>query len=167
MTSNSLSTSADLQPRGLFRGRRAPTTRGGANPHSDARPACANGVVFPRGAGPRRGAPHRRTALEFWQGLFAAHGYTPFDPVRPGFQLTASLSLRIATTSYSTCRGSAGGGHTQLRAFQIPDDRPVPERASLSWQLRCGVIRQLPRPAVEALAATKHAVVRARRRQYP
>ena len=127
-------------------------------------------MVLFSAAVPGQGGEHHinEQPLEFWRGLFAAHGYTAFDPVRPGIQYNGVVEPWYRYNTLLYLSGATRGEATaELRAFHIPDDRPVPERAPLYWRLRCGVIRQLPRPAVEALAATKHAVVRARRKQYP
>lgn len=97
--------------------------------------------------------------LDFWRGLFRAHGYRAFDAFRPTLAPYSEVEpwYRYNVLLYVR-EGLVAGLPSSVRATEIADDRRIPDVSSPVFRLRKLVLAQLPRPVVTALARTKHRV---------
>jgi hypothetical protein len=102
---------------------------------------------------------------DYWRAKFLARGYQCFDALRPLIVADGEIEpwYRYNTLIFANAPGamrlSAEAGGTR-----IDDDEGASDVAPLSWRLRRAVLRRLPRPAIEGLAAVVHRVALARRR---
>jgi SAM-dependent methyltransferase len=103
--------------------------------------------------------------LEYWRGKFARRGYAAYDPFRPLLRNTFEVEpwYRYNLLLYASPAGEAKLTK-KARSTRLAEGTPIPEIAPPSWRFRNLILRQLPRPAIEALARIKHQVVRATRR---
>ena len=76
--------------------------------------------------------------------VFEDAGYSGATLERPGLERVRDL---------------AAEGQIQAVLVYAPD-RAVPQYASLSWRLRCGLVRLIPPRLVHALAQRKHKLIR-------
>ena len=105
--------------------------------------------------------------LSFWQDLFAAQGYAPFDCVRPPLKDAPDVEnwYRYNTILYVNDAGRAGLPEDVL-ATEIPTGAQVENRGHLAWKLRRFVVSFLPRAVVTWIAQMRAAMlVRRARRQ--
>ena len=95
--------------------------------------------------------------LDFWRGLFRAHGYRAFDAFRPGLAGLADVEpwyrynvlLYVRNDKVPALSGD-------VRQSEIPEGRAVPDVSSPLFRVRKLVLSKLPRPVVTAMARTKH-----------
>jgi Methyltransferase domain len=98
--------------------------------------------------------------LAFWQGLFAAQGYTAFDCVRPGLKDDGDVEnwYRYNTILYANEAGRKTLPQEVL-ATEIPAGTPVQNRGHLTWRLRRVVVSFLPRGVVTKIAQMRAAML--------
>ncbi|HEX4006021.1 MAG TPA: glycosyltransferase 87 family protein [Acidobacteriaceae bacterium] len=93
----------------------------------------------------------------YWRGLFAEHGYAPFDFLRPLLRDAAGVepwyrhnTLLYAAPSHID-RLPAG-----LSATRVADDRPIPDVSSFPYRVRTRILAPLPVSWLSRLAVLKH-----------
>jgi SAM-dependent methyltransferase len=99
---------------------------------------------------------------DYWRAKFLSRGYQCFDAVRP--QILADREIE-PWYRYNMLLFANDEGQKRLSA-QARETRlsgGVHDLAPLSWKLRRTILRWLPRPAIEALAALVHRLALARR----
>jgi len=98
--------------------------------------------------------------LAFWQGLFAARGYTAFDCVRPALKDAGDVEnwYRYNTILYVNEAGRKGLPDAVL-ASEIAREDQVQNRGHLAWRLRRGVVSFLPRDTVTRIAQMRAAML--------
>lgn len=96
--------------------------------------------------------------LHYWQDLFALHGYTAFDCVRP--QLADSKEVepwyRYNTILYVNEAGRAGLPEEVL-ASEVPSGTLVQNGGDVLWRMRRGIVQHLPQGVVTQIAQTRAA----------
>lgn len=105
--------------------------------------------------------------LAFWQGLFAAQGYTAFDCVRPVLKDDDEVEnwYRYNTILYANEAGRENLPQEVL-ATGIPAGVQVQNRGHMMWKLRRFVVSFLPRGVVTQIAQMRAAMlVRRAKRQ--
>ncbi|WP_338045789.1 GtrA family protein [Parasedimentitalea marina] len=104
--------------------------------------------------------------LSFWQDLFASHGYTPFDCVRPQLKGTAGVEpwYRYNTVLYANAAGR-DGLPAEVIACEIPVGQKVPLAGSLGWRMRRGIVSLMPRGLVTKFAQVRAAYLTNRARK--
>jgi len=90
---------------------------------------------------------------EFWRGLFAHHGYLPFDCVRPriGHIATVPFWYRYNILMYVS-RNHIEDLDASARACQLPEDSAIPDVAPLSFRIRRALLRRLPIGVINRLS---------------
>ena len=103
---------------------------------------------------------------EFWRGLFAQHGFVPFDFIRP---LVAGSGDVEPWYAYNTLlyvhRASIDALPEEVRTARVLEKDRIPAVAPLSYRIRCALLKPLPVWLVSWLAVLKHRLVVARRGQ--
>jgi SAM-dependent methyltransferase len=101
--------------------------------------------------------------VRYWVAKFRALGFDAFDFLRARIQNRSDVEPWYR---YNTLLFANSTGQTRLPADVVAaalrPDVPIPNYASISWRLRCGMIQMLPSSVVHALAQFKHKLVRAR-----
>lgn len=116
-------------------------------------------VILFSAAPPGQGGEHHvnEQPLDFWVERFAAHGYAPFDAIRPALRGAVEIEPWYR---YNTLVLANGAGADRLspavRATRLAVGSTVPVCAPFAWRLRCAILRRLPRPVVEAMARLRH-----------
>ena len=104
--------------------------------------------------------------LEFWRGLFAQHGFVPFDFIRP---LVAGSGEVEPWYAYNTLlyvhQASIDGLSDEIRHARVQDRDRIPAVAPVAYRIRCALLKPLPVWAVSRLAVLKHRLIVARRGQ--
>lgn len=102
---------------------------------------------------------------EFWHALFAEHGYAPYDCVRPQILGNRAVEPWYAYNSILYVRSDrAASLDAEVRVTRVPDGRPIPNVAPLSFRLRAALLRPLPISIVTRLAVARHRFALARQR---
>ncbi|OUS37426.1 hypothetical protein A9Q94_05805 [Rhodobacterales bacterium 56_14_T64] len=98
--------------------------------------------------------------LSFWQDLFARHGYTAFDCVRPQLKDTAGVEpwYRYNTVFYANVEGQKGLPPEML-ACEVPKGQKVPLAGSFGWRIRLAIVSLMPRAMVTKIAQVRAAVL--------
>lgn len=127
--------------------------------------AHADRIVFSAAVRGQGGEFHvNEQPLAYWQGLFAAHGYTAFDCIRPALAQNRAVEpwYRYNAVFYASEAGQKN----------LPDDvlatrveGPVADAGDLPWRLRKLVVSALPRPVVTSIAKGRAAVIARRARK--
>ena len=105
--------------------------------------------------------------LSYWQGLFALHGYRPFDCVRPAVAHSKDVEpwYRYNTVLYVNDAGRAGLPEAVLDTV-VPEGEDVLNGGDFLWRLRRSVVQHLPRNVVTQIAQARAGVLaRAAQRQ--
>jgi hypothetical protein len=139
-----------------------------ASSHDFVASLAAHGdLVLFSAAIPGQGGEHHvnERTRDFWRAAFSREGMVALDPLRPHLRDDARIEpwYRYNMLLFASEAGLARLPEA-VRATRLPDAAPVPDLAPISWQMRCAMIRRLPRPVVDRLAALKHAAIRRRRR---
>lgn len=97
--------------------------------------------------------------LAFWQGLFAAFGYSAYDCLRPVVFRETKIEpwYRYNTVLYANAAGAAKLPIEVIRTVVAPGT--LAEKASFGWMLRKMIVRRLPQKTVTALAQARAAVL--------
>jgi hypothetical protein len=109
-------------------------------------------VVLFSAAVPGQGGEHHvnEQPPEYWRGLFAEQGYDCFDFLRE--QLRGRREVR-PWYRYNTLIYANAAGQQRLTPEVLPTRAgKVDDAGDLAWRLRIGVVRLLPRPAVDRIA---------------
>lgn len=126
-----------------------------AGPFIDMLTSHGDAVLF-SAAVPGQGGEHHvnEQPLEFWRGLFATHGYRAVDLVRPAVLQDAAVQkwYRCNTLLYVNDTGAARLSD-QTRAHMVPDTEALRTYWPATDRIRQHILRALPRPAVDRLAA--------------
>lgn len=102
--------------------------------------------------------------LEFWRGLFAQHGFVPFDFIRPLVAGNGDVEPWYAYNTLLYVRDtSVDTLPAEVRNARVPENARIPAVAPLSYQIRCALLKPLPVWLVSWLAVIKHRLVVARR----
>lgn len=94
---------------------------------------------------------------EFWRALFAEHGYSPYDFLRP---LLRGMTGVESWYQHNAMLYVANRSRAQLREVvartQVPDNEPISDVSRLSYKLRKRVLALLPVSWLSRLAVLKH-----------
>ena len=116
--------------------------------------ASAPKIVFSAAVRGQGGAWHvNEQPLEYWRQKFSAHGYVPFDPVRPRLHGAGDVEpwYRYNTLLY-VHKGVVSSLPASIRDTAVPANTRVTEGGSLPWMARRAVVSMLPRPVVDGIA---------------
>ena len=123
--------------------------------------AASDRVLF-SAAVPGQGGEHHinEQPLAFWQELFAARGYRPFDCVRPVLRSNRKVApwYRYNSILYVNEEGRAGLPDDIMRS-EVPEGTPVKEGGDLVWRLRRAVVSHLPRQTVTQIAQVRAGIL--------
>ena len=137
---------------------------GSAGPFVDTLTRHGDAVLF-SAAVPGQGGEHHvnEQPLAFWRALFAARGYRAVDLVRPAVRRQSEVQqwYRCNTILYVNDAGTARLSPAAREAM-IPDGQPLRAYWPVADRIRQTVVRALPVPVVDRLAAVK-AVLASRR----
>jgi len=121
-------------------------------------------VILFSAAVPHQGGEHHvnEQPLGYWRAKFAAHGYAPYDCLRP--RLAADLAVkpwyRFNSLIYADHLGAARLSPA-IQATMVPEGTSLDVSGDIRWRMRRAVVRLIPSPWVKPIAKTK-ATVRAR-----
>jgi hypothetical protein len=98
---------------------------------------------------------------QYWFAKFSKFGYRAFDFLRPRIYQRSDIEpwYRYNVFLFANEDGRSRLPQQVLDTL-LPPDRAVPQYASLSWRVRCGLVRLIPPPLVHALAQRKHQLIR-------
>jgi SAM-dependent methyltransferase len=117
---------------------------------------------------PGQGGEHHTNErpYEFWHALFAEHGYAAYDCVRPQVRGNRLVEPWYAYNSIVYVRSDRAASLTDaVRQTRVPDGRPIPNVAPLSFRLRAALLRPLPVGVVTRIAVARHRFTRTRDRR--
>src|SRR5438105_14504250 len=94
---------------------------------------------------------------DFWRMLFAEHGYSAYDFLRPLLRTEASVEVwyRQNTILYVADR-SRSQLHPSVAETRVPDHEPIRDVSSVPYKLRTRILAHLPVKWVSRLAVLKH-----------
>lgn len=96
----------------------------------------------------------------YWRDKFAARGFRTFDWLRPRILALSAVERWYRYNTLLFMRGAALDRATpELLQTEITHNKPIPDRAPLSWRIRNGVLARLPQRSVHQLALIKHRLV--------
>lgn len=96
----------------------------------------------------------------YWRDKFAARGFRTFDWLRPRIRRMAAVEPWYRYNTLLFARDAAlDRAPAGLLETEIPNNRPIPIRASLSWRICNSVLAQLPRASVHQMAIFKHKLI--------
>lgn len=96
---------------------------------------------------------------EFWRGLFAEHGFVPYDYVRPRIQHSDGVAAWYAyNTILYVHRSAAAALPLDVARTRLADGIAIPMVWPLAYRLRAAVLRRLPTSVVTRLAVLRHHV---------
>lgn len=124
----------------------------------------ADRVIFSAAVTGQGGEFHiNEQPLAFWQDLFAAQGYAPFDCIRPGLRQHADVEpwYKFNTVLYANARGQQGLPQ-QVMGTRVTSGQQVPNGGSARWRMRRAVVSLMPRPMVTKIAQTRAALIAGR-----
>ena len=115
-------------------------------------------VVLFSAAVPHQGGEHHvnEQPPQYWRELFTAHGYEPFDWLRP--QLAGQRQVKPWYRFNSFIYANAAGRKRLSKAIlaaRVPDDQPLRIGGDLSWTLRRTAVRLIPGALVKPIAMAK------------
>lgn len=119
--------------------------------------AASDRVLFSAAVEGQGGEYHvNEQPLAFWQELFEARGYRPFDCVRPVLRNNRSVApwYRYNTILYVNEIGRSGLPDAVART-ELPQGAKVSEGGDLMWYLRRRIVSHLPRGAVTKIAQVR------------
>lgn len=92
-------------------------------------------------------------SLEFWRSLFAAHGYQPFDFLRPALRHAANIApwYKYNMIVYAA-ESAAGRFSAPARSTRIEPGTPLSTAADWRWRSRLMLGRLLPQPVATVLS---------------
>ena len=128
---------------------------------------CAHAprVLF-SAAVPGQGGEHHvnEQPYEYWRALFAEQGFEPFDTLRPRLQNRQELAPwhRYNLLLYVR-RDHQAELPPEVLASAVPPDREIADFAPPLYRARKWLVRRLPRPVQDRLAAAKSHLVPRRR----
>lgn len=129
--------------------------RASAGPFIGTLTSHADAVLF-SAAVPGQGGEHHvnEQPLEFWRGLFGARGYRAVDLVRPAVRGDVGVQrwYRCNTVLYVNDAGAARLSPEARRAL-VPDAQPLCHYWPAADRIRQSLVRILPLPVVDRLAA--------------
>lgn len=101
--------------------------------------------------------------LAFWQGLFAARGYTAYDCVRPHLSKNREIEpwYRYNTVLYVNEAGRAGLP-AAVTDHAVGAGVPVQNGGDAMWRLRRNVVSLLPQGTVTRIAQARAGIIAAR-----
>jgi SAM-dependent methyltransferase len=102
---------------------------------------------------------------DYWRAKFLARGYQCFDALRPLIIGDGEIEpwYRYNILLFANAAG-AQRLSASARETHIEEGAATSDVSPIQWRLRRAVLRHLPRPAIEGLAATVHWLALARRR---
>ncbi len=119
--------------------------------------AASDRVLFSAAVKGQGGENHiNEQPLAFWQDLFEARGYRPFDCVRPVLRNNRDVApwYRYNSILYVNENGRDGLPDDVLRT-EVQSGRKVEDGGNAIWQLRRFVVSNLPRKAVTRIAQVR------------
>jgi SAM-dependent methyltransferase len=142
------------------------------SPHSSAtfvRNLVAHGdrVLFSAAVPGQGGENHtNEQTLEFWRGLFAQHGFVPFDFIRPLVAGNGDVEPWYAYNTLLYVRdASLDTLPDEVRNARVLEKARIPDVSPMAHRIRCALLKPLPVWLVSWLAVLKHRLVVARRGQ--
>jgi SAM-dependent methyltransferase len=101
---------------------------------------------------------------EFWRALFAAHGFSAYDIVRPRLRSEDNVEPWYAYNTVLYAHATAESALPEdIRRLRVPDGGTIPNVAPAWFRARAAVLRRLPVSVVSRLAVFKHRVMVARK----
>ena len=119
----------------------------------------ADRIVFSAAVRGQGGEFHvNEQPLSFWQDLFATHGYTAFDCIRPALAQNRTVEpwYRYNAVFYAN---EAGQKDLPDEVLATRVEGSVRDAGDLPWRLRKLVVSVLPRPVVTSIAKGRAAVI--------
>lgn len=97
--------------------------------------------------------------LSYWRAKFAAHGYAPYDCIRPRIAADSKVMpwYRFNTLLYANHAGAARLSPA-IRATRVPERAPVDIPGDLRWRARRAMVRLIPPALVKPIAMAKASV---------
>lgn len=94
---------------------------------------------------------------EFWRRLFAAHGYAPYDFLRPQLRGDSDVEIWYRQNAILYVAEPAQS-HLPVPVLQtrVPDGQPIANIASFPYRLRAKLLALLPVPWLTQLSVIKH-----------
>jgi hypothetical protein len=118
-------------------------------------------VILFSAAVPHQGGEHHvnEQPLGYWRAKFAAHGYQPYDWLRPRLKADAEVMpwYRYNSLIYANEAG-ADRLSPALRAAKVPEGVSVEVSGDMRWRTRRAVVRLIPPALVKPIAIAKAAV---------
>lgn len=109
---------------------------------------------------PGQGGEHHvnEQSYEFWRGLFAERGFSPFDFIRP--RLAGSRVEPWYARNMILYAAAEATEHLrdEVRRTRVPEGFAIPDLSPLSFRVRRSILRRLPVGVVTRLAILKHRV---------
>ena len=136
------------------------------SPHSSAafvRNLVAHGdrVLFSAAVPGQGGENHtNEQTLEFWRGLFAQHGFVPFDFIRPLVAGNGDVEPWYAYNTLLYVRdASLDTLPDEVRNARVLEKARIPDVSPMAYRIRCALLKPLPVWLVSWLAVLKHRLV--------
>lgn len=123
--------------------------------------AASDRVLFSAAVKGQGGEHHvNEQPLAFWQELFEARGYRPFDCVRPVLRNNRSVApwYRYNAVLYVNEMGRSGLPDAVARS-ELPLGATVKDGGDLMWSLRRRIVSHLPRRAVTKIAQVRAGIL--------
>ena len=118
-------------------------------------------VVLFSAAVPHQGGEHHvnEQPPEYWRALFAKHGYTAFDWVRPRLATASEVMpwYRFNSIIYANEAGQRRLSPSILDA-RVAEGSALPIGGNLGWAMRRVAVRLIPRALVKPIAMAKASV---------
>lgn len=122
--------------------------------------ALADIVVFSAAQPGQGGENHiNERHPSYWAGLFATHGFAPYDCIRPQVRSDATVDpwYRFNTIIYANAAGAARLS-SAARATKVDTLEDLDGGGSLAWRARALILRPLPVPMVTALSRLRYRI---------
>jgi len=123
--------------------------------------AASDRVLFSAAVPGQGGEFHiNEQPLAFWQDLFEARGYRPFDCVRPVLRANRDVApwYRFNSILYVNETGRACLPD-DIASTEVPLGKKVSDGGDLMWRLRRGIVSHLPRNTVTRIAQVRAGIL--------
>lgn len=125
---------------------------------------ASNRVLFSAAVVGQGGEFHvNEQPLSFWQDMFQARGYRPYDCLRPHLATNQAVEpwYKYNSVLYVNDAGSAGLPDAVLK-HALPTGQKVKNGGDALWRLRRGIVSHLPQTTVTKIAQARASVLAAR-----
>ena len=127
----------------------------------DSLVAASDTVLFSAAVKGQGGEFHiNEQPLSFWQDLFEARGYQPFDCLRPHMKNDSAIApwYRYNAVLYVNAEGRKTLPEAVTK-YAIPTGQRVKDGGGLPWRLRKLIVANLPRPVVTMIAQVRAKII--------